>query len=86
MKEIFMMSGDVFRAKGALHYGSSWSVIYWFNKSGRKQVLDRYFEALMEGKDQQQAFDAIFGPGKENINELDALWRRAIREDDYDKK
>jgi tetratricopeptide (TPR) repeat protein len=85
LKEIFMMSGDVFRAKGALHYGSSWSVIYWFIKSGRKQVLDRYFEALMEGKDQQQAFDAIFGPGKENVDELDALWRRAIREENYDK-
>ncbi|HZN62557.1 MAG TPA: DUF1570 domain-containing protein [Planctomycetota bacterium] len=85
MKEIFMMSGDVFRAKGALHYGSSWSVVYWFVKSGRKQVLDRYFEALMEGKDQQQAFDAIFGAGKENIDELDAKWRKAIRTDNYDE-
>ena len=85
MKEMFMMSGDTFRAKGAIHYGSSWSVVYWFVKSGRKQVLDRYFEALMEGKDAQQAFDAIFGPGKENVAELDAKWRKAIREENYDK-
>ena len=85
LKQIFMMTGDVFRAQGAYHYGSSWSVIYWFVKSGRKQLLDRYFEALMEGKDQQQAFDSLFGPGKENVDELDALWQRAIREENYDK-
>jgi tetratricopeptide (TPR) repeat protein len=85
LKEIFMMSGDVFRAKGALHYGSSWSVVYWFVKSGRKKILDRYFEALMEGKDQKQAFDAIFGPGKENVDEFDAKWRRAVRTENYDE-
>jgi tetratricopeptide (TPR) repeat protein len=83
MKEIFMMSGNVFRAKGAMHYGSSWSVVYWFIKSGRKKILDRYFEALMEGKDQQQAFDAIFGPGKENIDDFTAQWKRAVHTENY---
>lgn len=85
LKDIFMMSGDVFRAKGALHYGSSWSVVYWFVKSGRKKLLDRYFEALMEGKDQKQAFDAIFGPGKENVDDFDAKWRKAVRTGNYDE-
>ncbi|HEU4339231.1 MAG TPA: DUF1570 domain-containing protein, partial [Planctomycetota bacterium] len=85
MKEIFMMSGDVFRAKGAWHYGSSWSVVYWFVKSGRKKILDRYFEALMEGKTQQQAFDAIFGPGKEDIDDFDARWKKAVRTGNYDE-
>ena len=85
MKEIFMMNWAVFRAKGAMHYGSSWSVIYWFVKSGRKQILDRYFEALMEGKDQQQAFDAIFGAGKEDVDEFNSLWKKAVRTGNYDE-
>ena len=85
MKEIFMMNWAVFRAKGAMHYGSSWSVIYWFVKSGRKQILDRYFEALMEGKDQQQAFDAIFGPGKEDVDEFTGRWKKAVRTGNYDE-
>ena len=84
LKETFMMSGEVFRARGAWHYSTSWSAIYFFIKSGRKGLLDRYFEALMEGKDQQQAFDAIFGPGKANVEELDAKWRRAIFTGNYD--
>ena len=66
---------DVFRARGAMHYGTSWSAIYYFIKSGRKAMLDRYFEALMEGKNQQQAFDVVFGPGKANV--LNTLIPRA---------
>ncbi|HEY3227303.1 MAG TPA: tetratricopeptide repeat protein [Planctomycetota bacterium] len=85
LKEVFMMSGDVFRARGAWHYSTSWSMIYYFIKSGRKAILDRYFEALMEGKNQEQAFDAVFGPGKANVEELDAKWRRAIFSENYDE-
>jgi tetratricopeptide (TPR) repeat protein len=85
MKEVFMMSGDVFRAQGAFHYGTSWSVVYWFVKSGRKPILDRYFEALMEGKNQKQAFDAIFGPGKEDVDEFNAKWKKAVRTGNYDE-
>jgi tetratricopeptide (TPR) repeat protein len=85
LKEVFMMSGDVFRARGAMHYGTSWSVIYYFIKSGRKAMLDRYFEALMEGKDHQQAYDVVFGPGKANVEEMDAKWRRAVFSGNYDE-
>ncbi len=85
MKEIFMMDRATFRKEGALHYGSSWSVIYWMHRSGNRHILDRYFEALMAGKDQQQAFDEVFGPGKANVEALDAKWRRSIFTENYDE-
>ena len=85
LRDLCMMSDAVFRSQGGWHYSSSWSAIYYFVKSGRKAVLDRYLEALMEGKDQQQAFDAIFGRGKLDVDEMDAKWRRAIFSGNYDE-
>jgi len=85
LKDVFLMSSETFRSRGAWHYATSWSVIYYFIKSGRKAMLDRYFEALMEGKDQEQAYDVVFGPGKANVEELDAKWRRAIFSENYDE-
>ncbi|MBI4563485.1 MAG: hypothetical protein HY716_02165 [Planctomycetes bacterium] len=84
LKELFLMDGATFRKGGALHYGSSWSAIYFFIKSGRKSVLDRTFEALMEGKTQEQAFQEVFGPGKFNVEEIEAKWRRAVFDEVYE--
>ncbi len=83
LKELMLMSGQTFREGGALHYGSSWAAIFYLVKTGQKPLLDRYFEELMLGKTQQQAFDAVFA--KIDLDALETRWRKAIFNEEYEK-
>ncbi len=83
IKDLILMDGNTFRRHGAWHYGSSWSLIYYLIKTGQKSLLDRYFEELMQGKSEQQAFDGVFG--KIDLTKLEARWRKAIFDEDYDR-
>ena len=82
-RDLFMMGTRDFQAKGAIMYGPSWAAIYYLIVNGQKNVLDAYLEALMEGKNPEQAFDTIFGPGRMNFEKYEADLRRAIFNDEY---
>ena len=81
-----MLDHRTFQSKGAIMYGPSWAAVYYLIVNGQKSVIDAYLDALMEGKNRQQAFDAIFGPGKLNWEEFDAKLRRAIFNEEYKEK
>lgn len=66
------------------YYGQSWSFIYFLIKQGKRDVLDKYFDELMKGRTSRQAFDAVFGAGKVNLDELEAKWKLALFGDKYD--
>lgn len=85
-KDLFLMDTRTFQSKGAIMYGPSWAAVYYLLVTGRKSVLDAYLEALMEGKNYQQAFDTIFGPGRLNFEEFETDLRRAIEKDEYKEK
>ncbi len=88
LKGLLMMSQAEWQRdeKAVFYYGHAWSFIYYLIKNGQKSLLDKYFEEVMAGKTQQQAFDAIFGPGKANLSELESKWRKAVFSDDYEPK
>lgn len=76
LKDLLLMKAETFRSHpySAHLYAQSWSFIYFLIVSGRKDVLDRYFEALMRGRDLRQAYDEAFeGRG------LEDEWLRAVR-------
>jgi tetratricopeptide (TPR) repeat protein len=70
--------------KTVFFYGVSWSFIYYLVKQGKRDMLDKYFEELMKGRTRRQAFDAVFGPGKVNLAELEAKWKLAVFNDRYE--
>ena len=76
LNELLLMKAEAFRshAYSAHLYAQSWSFIHFLMTTGRKDVLDRYFEALTRGRDMPQAYDEVFaGRG------LEAEWLAAVR-------
>jgi hypothetical protein len=88
LKDLLLMPAAKWQGdeKAVFYYGHAWSFIYYLIKSGQRSLLDKYFEEVMAGKTQRQVFDAIFGPGKANLSELESKWRKAVFNEDYDSK
>lgn len=86
LRELLLMSRQAWNASEytVYYYGQSWSFIYWLIKQGRRDILDKYFDELMKGRTGRQAFDAVFGSGKVNLEELEAKWKLAVFSDSYE--
>ena len=87
LRDLLLMSRREWNSdsnKTVFYYGISWSFIYYLIKQGKRDMLDKYFEELMKGRTRRQAFDAVFGPGKVNLAELEAKWKLAVFNDRYE--
>lgn len=86
IRTLLLMDGATWNSGNytVFYYGQSWSFIYFLIKQGRRDILDKYFDELMKGRTSKQAFDAVFGPGKVNLDELEAKWKLALFGDKYD--
>lgn len=85
MKELMMMDHAEFLLdpRVGLFYGQAWSFIFYLVQSGRKSLLDDYFEELMAGRNQKEAFENSFG--KTNFAALEEAWKQAVLSDHYGK-
>jgi tetratricopeptide (TPR) repeat protein len=65
LAELFVLEPKEFMAKAGVHYVQSWAVVHLLRETSNAQlkgVLDRYFDALLAGKSQKEAYDAVLAP------------------------
>ena len=65
LSNLFVMQPKEFMANAGVHYVQSWAVVHMLRETSEAQlkgVLDRYFDALLAGKSQQEAYDAVLAP------------------------
>lgn len=85
LRTLMHMDAGTFRAHPyvAHLYAIGWSFVYYLHQSGQKDLLDRYFEQLMSGRNMADAFRNTFG--RVNFAALEARWRVAVFNDRYDE-
>jgi len=70
LSKLFLMEPREFMADAGVHYVESWAVIHLLRDASHpafKGVLDRYFDALLAGRSQQEAYDAVLAPMVETL-------------------
>lgn len=65
LEEFFLLAPREFMAKANVHYVQAWTVIHLLRaprEAALAGVLDRYFDALLAGRSQREAFDQVLAP------------------------
>lgn len=65
LRDLFVMEPAKFMAKPVVHYVQSWAVIHLLRAPpdpAMKDLLDRYFDTLLEGRSQTEAYEKILAP------------------------
>jgi hypothetical protein len=65
LDRLLVMEPAEFMANARVHYVQSWAVIHLLRDPKETQfkgVLDRYFDALVVGKSQKEAYEAVLLP------------------------
>lgn len=85
LKELMTMDPARFQAdpRVGLLYGQAWSFVFYLVQSGRRSLLDDYFEELMAGRTPKEAFDSSFG--RTDMAALEEAWRTAVLSERYEK-
>lgn len=70
VEELLRMRGGEFMEEPGRRYVQSWALVTWLAETedeALKGLLDDYFEALVGGRSQDQAFDEVFAPVAEQL-------------------